>query len=103
MTTLDDSDEKGPRSISGPGVTVAGSAFNAVKIEAALAVVSALAVAGLSERLLGGAASFLVLLVYGFVAGGWIVWRSRRVLAGCASGQGGASQPKSDLAANGQE
>lgn len=62
-------------------MAVAGSAFNPVKIEAALAVVGAIGVAALSERLIGGGASFLLLAGYGLAAGGWIAWRSWQVLA----------------------
>lgn len=83
---------------------VACSAFNPVKIEAAVAAVSAVAVAGLSERLLGGGASFIVLLMYGSVAGGWIVWRSRRVVASCTTSEGGVGSPaSSDVSKNGKE
>lgn len=72
---------EGPRSISGSGVAVAGSVFNPVKREAALAVVAAIVVAALSERVIGGALSFVVLVIYGVAAGAWIFWRSRQVLA----------------------
>lgn len=73
-------ESEGPRSISGPGLSVARSAFNPVKIEAAVIVLSAVAVTALSERLVGGGGSFIVLLVYGVAAGAWIAVRSRQVL-----------------------
>jgi len=94
-------DGEGPRSISGPGLSVARSVFNPVKVEAAVIVLGAAGVAALSERLLGGGASFMVLLAYGLAAGAWIVLRSRRVLtrgAACHS-----PRPNREVMPDGQE
>lgn len=80
---------------------MARSAFNPVKVEATLIVLGAIAVAALSERLIGGGLSFVLLLAYGMTAGGWITLRSRRVLTGHAGAN--AQHAAAEVVPDGQE
>lgn len=85
-------------------MAVARSPFNAVKLELALVVLGAVVVAALSEGLVGGVGSFVMLLIYGVGAGGWIALRSRRVVLRESRQTAGAAMKGSvDVVVDGQE
>jgi hypothetical protein len=62
-------------------MTVAPSPFNGVKVELGIALLLGLLLWLVHERLVSGTPGQLLLLLgYGWLAAGWLVWRTRGVL-----------------------